>query len=1322
MKKLTLICSILICSSSLVTISAQTVGRLWGMVPTMGDSGGGVMFKYDPISSYDSIAHPFPITGKNPVNTKLLQATDGNFYGMTRNGGAYNGGTIFMLTTSGKITTLHNFSGTADGANPYGSLIQATDGNLYGMTSSGGAAGYGTIFKITTSGAFTLLYSFAGGTDGRTPDGSLVQATDGNLYGMTQYGGGSNDGVIFKCTTSGTETVIATFTGTNGQYPNGSLIQATDGNFYGMTYEGGTGAGNIFKCTTAGVLSDLVDFNGTDGQYPYGSLMQATDGNLYGMTEEGGSSGLGTIFKCTTTGTLTTIVNFSGTANGSYPQGDVMQATDGNLYGLTAGGGLSGDGVLFKCTTSGTISTISSFTGALNGYSPYGSVIQATDGNLYGMTEYGGLTNGGLIFRSKLTGPVKIIYNFGITSIGYNPDGSLIQGIDGNMYGMTSHGGSMDLGTIFEYNSVTGAVTTLVNFNGANGQYPYGSLIQAMDGNLYGMTYQGGTNDSGTIFKCTTTGVFTTLFNFTKKQGYYPHGDLLQASDGILYGMTYGGGTSDLGVYFKCTTSGTYTVLHNFAGGASDGAVPYGSLIQASDNFLYGMTSQGGTSNAGTIISCTTSGTVANVFSFGGTNGGSPEGSLIQATDGNLYGMTYVGGTGAKGNIFKCTTSGTFTPIVNFTGTNGSNPYSSLIQASDGNLYGMTFQGGTGSDGTVFKCTTSGTLTTLVNLTGTINGSTPQFGNLLEAVSASISSSISCSGSTLTTSVRGDTGPYTYLWSTGATTSSISNVTSAGTYSVTVSGTKGITVSASYNDTYNIVAVTTGSPATICAGSSTGLSASGSGGTGTITYNWMPGSLSGANPSVSPSLTTIYTVTAIDGSSCTATATQTVTVNSLPVVGITGTSTICSGSNTTLTANGANTYVWTGGPSTAGYTVSPTITTTYTVTGTNTTTGCSNTGNQVVTVNSLPTVAISGDSSVCKSADLLTAVPSGNAPFTYTWNTAGTNDTVMVRSVKNFANTYSVTVSDVNGCTANNSFVVYRDSFPSISICEVSVDTGSTHNVIVWDKTGVTRIDSFKLYYMNSANKWQLIKEVPFSAPNYLVDSTPVNNPNANTVRYCLTVVDSCGKEEHFGSSPWQNTSHIINSGGGTFSWSGTGYLKENVVQPVSTYYLMRDSISNGNWKVIDSTSGTQNTMTDVNFALYPKARWRVDALLDTTVFLGCSVPELRPVKSKTYNSSHSNTATSVITGIQSSILNSNSISVYPNPANQVLNVRFNNIKAGTADMQIMDITGRMITETQSEVNPGSITHLNIEGLSSGVYFVKVTSNGSSQVVKFIKE
>ena len=371
---------------------------------------------------------------------------------------------------------------------------------------------------------------------------------------------------------------------------------------------------------------------------------------------------------------------------------------------------------------------------------------------------------------------------------------------------------------------------------------------------------------------------------------------------------------------------------------------------------------------------------------------------------------------------------------------------------------------------------------------------------------------------------------------------------------------------------------------------------------------------------------------------------------------------------------------------------------------------------------SIPSVTIIGDSAMCKGADILTASPTGKSPFTFSWNTAGTNDTISVQSVKNFANTYSVTITDSNGCTAKNSFVIYRDSMPSINICMVSVDTGSVHNIVEWDKSGLTRIDSFKLYYMNSSSTWQLVKAVPFSAPNYIVDSTPINNPNANTVRYCLTVVDSCGNEEHFKSSPWQNTSFIINTGGGTFYWGTTGYLKEGIAQPVITYYLMRDSISNGNWRGIDSVSGTQNQMTDINYSSFPKARWRVDALLNDSINGGCTIPLLKPVKGKTYNASHSNTAnTSVYTGMQN-MNHSMSISVYPNPADKVLNIKFNFAKVGSADIRVLDITGRLISETQNEINSGSTIPLNIASLPTGIYFVKITTSTSSQVVKFVKE
>jgi uncharacterized repeat protein (TIGR03803 family) len=232
----------------------------------------------------------------------LIQASDGNFYGVTSYGGAnLNAGAIVRVTPSGDEVVLYSFTGGADGAVPYGPLIQASDGNLYGMTSSGGAQGRGVVFKITLSGTETVLHSFAaGGTDGENPVGGLIQATDGNFYGMTPLGGTENSGVIFRIDSSGNETILWDFGGSpDGETPYGSLLQASDGNLYGVTSFGGTlGVGCIFRITTAGVEQVLYSFqDSADGAHPQGSLMQASDGKLYGTTASDGGNGYGVVFR-----------------------------------------------------------------------------------------------------------------------------------------------------------------------------------------------------------------------------------------------------------------------------------------------------------------------------------------------------------------------------------------------------------------------------------------------------------------------------------------------------------------------------------------------------------------------------------------------------------------------------------------------------------------------------------------------------------------------------------------------------------------------------------------------------------------------------------------------------------------------------------------------------------------------------------------------------------------------------------------------------------------------------------------------------------------
>jgi uncharacterized repeat protein (TIGR03803 family) len=270
----------------------------------------------------------------------LTLGTDGNFYGAFYYGGTTgNNGEVFKLTPAGVLTALHNFTGASDGSHPYGAPIESASGIFYGTTSSATVAD-STVYSVTSAGVFTTLHTFTG-PDGQNIVAPLVQGTDGNFYGDTVAGGTSNDGVIFKMSPSGTVTVLHNFAGTDGSNGSFPLIQASDGNLYGSAYSGGSsGAGVIFKITPTGTYTVLHNINGTtDGNGPWGSLVQATNGTLYGTTSNIGIGLYGTIFSITTTGTFTTLYSFTGQADGGVPLSPLRQHTNGLLYGTTEVGG-----------------------------------------------------------------------------------------------------------------------------------------------------------------------------------------------------------------------------------------------------------------------------------------------------------------------------------------------------------------------------------------------------------------------------------------------------------------------------------------------------------------------------------------------------------------------------------------------------------------------------------------------------------------------------------------------------------------------------------------------------------------------------------------------------------------------------------------------------------------------------------------------------------------------------------------------------------------------------------------------------------------------
>jgi uncharacterized repeat protein (TIGR03803 family) len=346
--------------------------------------------------------------GETP-STALTQATDGNLYGTTTNGGdltcdpPYGCGTVFRITNDGVLTTIHIFE-ERDGQFPLAQLIVGNDGNLYGTTDQGGANSYGTVFRVKPNGSLTTLYTFDG-VHGAYPQSAPIEAVDRNFYGTTTAGGLYDQGTVFKLTPEGTLTTLYSFCAQtycpDGFAPLGDLVEGINGNFSGTTFLGGANsAGTIFKITPRGNLTTLYSFcsqsNCTDGNEPFGGLFMATNGKLYGTTIYGGATNDGTLLEISSGGTLKTVHSFDST--GEYPYAGVVQATDGSLYGTTTEGGVGSYqvGTIFKITADGELTTLHDFCSqqqggyCSDGYGSVAALFQATNGILYGTTQVGG--------------------------------------------------------------------------------------------------------------------------------------------------------------------------------------------------------------------------------------------------------------------------------------------------------------------------------------------------------------------------------------------------------------------------------------------------------------------------------------------------------------------------------------------------------------------------------------------------------------------------------------------------------------------------------------------------------------------------------------------------------------------------------------------------------------------------------------------------------------------------------------------------------------------------------------------------------------------
>lgn len=337
----------------------------------------------------------------------LISDSKGNVYGVTSNGGDTQQGIVFKIDRHGAETIIHSF-GSGEGLFPRGGLLMDQKGDLYGTTSAGGAFGYGVVFKLSASNKYSVLYSFAGGADGQTPVGSLVMDSSGMLYGVTQTGGAQcNCGTVFQVSPHGKKRTLYSFTGgADGNGPFAGLFLGTDSSLYGTTLRGGDpncNCGTVFKLAAGGAKTILHNFVGeADGSLPSGQLIPDAEGNLIGVTEGGGGGACncGTVYKLQTSGNEEVIHSFSEGEDGAVPYGRLLLDSAGDLYGTTWAGGPYDAGTVYEIDAGGKENVLYSFTGFDDGNEPMAGVADMGPA-VEGTTTSGGNGPGNVFWVKK---------------------------------------------------------------------------------------------------------------------------------------------------------------------------------------------------------------------------------------------------------------------------------------------------------------------------------------------------------------------------------------------------------------------------------------------------------------------------------------------------------------------------------------------------------------------------------------------------------------------------------------------------------------------------------------------------------------------------------------------------------------------------------------------------------------------------------------------------------------------------------------------------------------------------------------------------------
>ncbi len=1396
-------------------------GKMYGMVSYGGANNYGAIFEYDPTTNIYTPKFDFSSeTGINPTGA-LIKAINGKLYGLTNMGGTSNHGTLFEYDYLANVFTKKLDFDLSIGAGPIGTLFESSNNKLYGLTFKGGLNNMGVMFEYDiTTDIYTKKIEFSGATNGKYPYGNVMQASNGKLYGMTNQGGINNKGVLFEYDLiTDLYSKKLDFNGaSNGGDPIGSLMQSSNTMLYGMTSTGGiNNKGVLFEYDiTTNIYTKKIDFNGTNyGSNPFGDVMEASNGKLYGVTNAGGIYGYGVLFEyVSSTNILTKKLDFNTEAEGRNPACTLFQAADNKLYGTTQIGGFGGPGVIFRYDiTLNKYTKLINLNGASEGGTLTGTLIHASDNKLYGLTLAGGSHNLGVIYQyDYLTNVYTKKFEFDSLD-GYSLWGSLLQASNGKLYGLTSGGGVYKMGTMFEYDIFTNTFTKKIDFNGiSNGLSPRCTLIQGMNGKLYGTTSGGGVNSAGVLFEYDIiTDTYLKLSDFSLLNNGGQPNTLFQTSNGKLYGMTYQGGINDKGVIFEYDiTTGSLIKKVDFDG-INKGQHPYGTLIEPVTGKLYGMTLGGGSSSSyGALFEYDFINDVytKKIAFAGSSNGSFPMNSLMKASNNKLYGTTSDGGSYDLGTVFEYDIpSSTLTKKLDLYNTTGcyayfAGGYGDLVEATlpcstptiisqpfhpsvcngspasitiddvGGTLYQWQVDYGSGfsnvsniapysgvttktlsiasaspgMNGYRYRCIVSHHLSCFeTSNTATLTVKMP----IVNTTQTNISCYTGSNGSATITPVSG-TSVYSYSWLPGGVaTSSISNL-SVGNYTCIITDTNSCSIT-------KIISITqpSGITASInknnvsCNGLSNGTAtALAIGGNGPYTYSWSP--ITASTQSVSNLVAGNYSCTITDSKLCSITRTISITEPTLLSTSAITNSISCYGDTATASISavgGTSPYIGIG-----NYTMSA-GTNSYVVTDAK---GCVATNTLILTQPPVLQTTILSSTIMCHGAAATLTVDAfgGTAPYsgtnTYTAN-AGTNTYVVI---------------DANGCVATNSITITE---PPILQAYISSSTIMCHGGIatltISASGGIapyTGINTYTMgagtnsYSITDSNGCIATSSISLTEPNDISSSNSYTLCNGDSIMIGTSIYKNSGVFSDilqslingcdstiitnltinslptvFATSPSSvlchgQTTTITANGAASYTWSNASTSPTITVSPtVTTNYTLTGTGANGCVNTAMSTIVVYNlptvTASSTSSLLCTGQTATITAGGATSYLWNDNSTNVTISVSPTTSTTYSVTGTdingcsdiaiitqsvSLCTGIESFQNNQSFISIYPNPTNGILNIDFDIDK--DADIHVLNSLGEDVF--QSTVHSKK-TKLNLGNLNNGIYIIKIITN-----------